>query len=573
LAVSGTFRFTNGAFGLVRGAYHFTGLTEVTQATLQFEKPGGSVTLTRLSLDSSARLRGTNAITVTGVMTITGQSIVESTASSSDTLDIAPSATLLINGVGGMSFRTLNNYGSIVQAAGQCFVRSNDAVFNNRSTGMYTVTSGQLGGGSCMAGVTAGTQINNQGRIIKEGSGTFKVWTGIAFASSGTLDVSGGTLLFDAAFVQTAGETLLRNSSTLDRSPSASSDFIFAGGALRGTGTVRFTVQNSGAVVAPIGLLSINGSYAQGSHGALQIDIGGLTPNTQYAVFSVSGSAALNGRLILSTTNGFLPAAGDVFNVMTYGSRSGEFATIDHGLGFAFGPDYQSGGVVISDNPTLIEFSQKPDRRTITPSATGGYSLRVTNPTTATVEAVLSQDLPIGFELIPGSSTSNVALAPPVVITINNAQSLRWPVVPITPGATITMHFGVAVTATVGAYTNTASIVVTPTLGAVRVISLTDSVDVSLPPITRTIVTGIKALAYSPSDPNGLWTISIGRNTPASQVGVIITSTPVCALPACGPLKRFYARSAARTFTMTLVPGTLDRYSTVIPPGQFSLPV
>ncbi len=115
----------------------------------------------------------------------------------------------------------------------------------------------------------------------------------------------------------------------------------------------------------------------------MQIDLGGLTPDTGYDVLSVSGQAALNGRLILSATNGFLPASGDVFNVMTYGSHSGEFATVDHGTGLAFGPEYQSGGVVISDNPTLVEFSQKPDRRTIAPGDNGGFTLRAFNPTTA----------------------------------------------------------------------------------------------------------------------------------------------------------------------------------------------
>jgi hypothetical protein len=479
---------------------------------------------------------------------------------------------LLINVTGGFKTRTLNNYGAITLAPGQCFALSNDATFNNRATGSITVTAGQMG--ACLPGTTPGAQFNNQGYFTKDGVSQFSFYGGLNLNNNGTFELNGGTTTIGGAFEQAAGETRLRNASTLARALGTAGDFIFNGGALRGTGTIDFVfaniVQNNGAVVDPIGLLTItDGGYSQSSTGSLQIDIGGLTPNTQYDVFSVSGNAALNGRLILSATNGFLPASGDVFNVMNYASRSGEFATIDHGAGLAFGPEYQSGGVVISDNPTLIEFSQKPDRRTIASGGTGGYSMRVTNPTTATVETALSQDLPIGFELISGSSTSNVTLAQPSVITINNAQSLRWPMVPITPGATITVHFGVAVTSTVGAYTNTASVVVTPTVGAVRSLALADSVDVSQPPITGTVVTAINAMAYAPAEPNGLWTIAIGRSMPIAQVSVIITSTPVCALPACGPLKRFYALSAGRTFTLTLVSGTADRYSGVIRPGQF----
>lgn len=570
--VSGTLRLINGAAGIVRGGYSGSGLIDLNQAGLDFEHPGGTATLNYLNLDANSWLRGSNDITVTGHMTIAGQALVEGTSSNTNTLNLAPGATLLINQSGGLRFRTLNNYGSIVLAAGQCFNVSNDAVFNNRATGTYSVTVGQMG--ACLPGTTPGAQFNNQGRFTKDGASQFSFYGGLNLHNSGAFDLNGGTTTIGGAFEQTAGETLLRNAATLARGVGVSGDFVFNGGALRGTGTLDFafanTVQNNGAVVDPIGLLTItDGGYQQGSAGSLQIDLGGLTPNTQYDVLNVSGQAVLNGRLILSATNGFLPASGDVFNVLTYGSRSGEFATVDHGAGLAFGPEYQSGGVVISDNPTLIEFSQKPDRRTIAPGTTGGYTLRVTNPTTTTVEAALGQDLPIGFEWIPGSSTSNVILAQPSVITSGNAQSLRWSVVPIAPGATITVHFGVAVTSTVGAYTNTASVVVTPTVGAARLLTLADSVGVSLPPITDTIVTAINAIAYAPSGGNDLWTIAIGRSTPVAQVSVIITSTPVCALPACGPLKRFYALSAGRTFTLTLVGGTTDRYSGVIPPGQF----
>lgn len=568
---NGIFRVSNGAHASVSGAYLITGLTDLQGGgSLDLSTPAGAASVTYLNLGGNTRLHGTNDITVTEIMTLSN-ALVEGTSSNTNTLNIAPGATLLVNQSGGLSSRTLNNYGAIVQEAGQHLWMVNDALFNNRPTGVYTVSSGGMGWGVPWGVI--GQQFNNQGRMVKEGIGEFKVWGGIAFTNSGTLDVRGGTLLFDDVFVQTAGETHLSNSSTLGRSGNASYDWILNGGMLRGTGTIQYpsTVRNNGAIVDPVGLLTISGgNYSQGNNGAVQIDIGGLTPNTQYDVLSVSGNAALDGRLILSATNGFLPASGDVFNVMTYGSRSGEFATVEHGAGLAFGPEYQSGGVAISDNPTLVEFSQKPDRRTIAPGATGGYALRVTNPTTATVEAALGHDLPIGFEWIPGSSTSNVILAQPTVITSGNAQSLRWPAVPIVPGATITVHFGVAVTSTAGAYTSTASVVVTPTTGGVRSLTLADSVDVSLPPSTGTLVTASGATTYAPAEPNGLWTITIHRSMPVSQVSVVITSTPVCALPACGPLKRFYALHAGQMFTLTHVAGTTDRYSTVIPPGQFS---
>ncbi len=122
--VSGTLRFVNGAEGTVRGAYSGPGLTDLCLAGLAFERPNGAATLAHLNLGSNSWLRGTNDITVTGVMTIAGHAIVEGTSSNTNTLNLAPGATLLINvNPAASSFRTLNNYGSIVLAAGQCFAR------------------------------------------------------------------------------------------------------------------------------------------------------------------------------------------------------------------------------------------------------------------------------------------------------------------------------------------------------------------------------------------------------------------------------------------------------------------
>ena len=307
---------------------------------MQFERPAGAATLARLTMFGNDYLRGTNAITVTEAMTIAGQSIIEGTSSHTNTFNIAAGATLHVNQTGGLSFRTLNNHGSIELAGGKCFVMINDAVFDNKPTGTYMVTTGQMGG--CLPGATGGRQFNNQGRMVKEGPGQFGFLGRIDVTNTGTLEVNAGTATVAGAFVQKAGETRLRDGSALSRALLYPGDFIFDGGALRGTGTIALhlpnTLRNNGAVVDPIGVLTISdGNYSQAISGTLQFDIGGLIPNTQHDVLNVSGNASLNGSLILSPTHGFRPASGDAFNVMSYGSRNGEFASIEHGLGLAFG--------------------------------------------------------------------------------------------------------------------------------------------------------------------------------------------------------------------------------------------
>jgi hypothetical protein len=76
----------------------------------------------------------------------------------------------------------------------------------------------------------------------------------------------------------------------------------------------------------PIGVINITGSYVQTASGALSIELGGTTAGTQYDQLRVGGSATLNGALNVSLVPGFLPADGNSFQVLTFGSRSGDFA-------------------------------------------------------------------------------------------------------------------------------------------------------------------------------------------------------------------------------------------------------
>jgi len=331
-------------------------------------------------------------------------------------------------------------------------------------------------------------------------------------------------------------------------------------------------VNNSGALFDPIGSLAIhNGNYTQSVSGTLQIDIGGLTANTQHDVFGVAGSASLNGRLILRPSNGFLPASGDVFRVMTYASHSGEFAQVERGLGLAFGPEYQSDGVAVSDSPTLVEFSQRPDKRVSQQNESNGFTLRVINPTTQTITAALNDDLPTGFRYLSGTLSSNLAIGEPITAIVNDVQSLVWSQ-PITlaPMSTFTLHFGVALTTTPNLYTNTATIVVTPTTGSVRQITSRDSVIIYKPASAGTEVVPSRGVAYPPSEPGGSWRLSFKRGTDIHQVSVAITTTPVCALTACGPLAYVAVVHNSQVFTMTETDPGSHRFRVAIPAGRYN---
>ena len=65
----------------------------------------------------------------------------------------------------------------------------------------------------------------------------------------------------------------------------------------------------------------------------LDIDIAGPTA---YGTLTVSGTATLAGTLKVVLVNGFTPAPGASFTILTFGARSGDFNT-ENGLLFSPG--------------------------------------------------------------------------------------------------------------------------------------------------------------------------------------------------------------------------------------------
>src|SRR5262249_49646088 len=67
--------------------------------------------------------------------------------------------------------------------------------------------------------------------------------------------------------------------------------------------------------------------YTQTASGSLTIQLSGPPASGPFGRFNISGTAALDGTLILGVTNGYVPRAGDSFQVMTYTQKSGSFAS------------------------------------------------------------------------------------------------------------------------------------------------------------------------------------------------------------------------------------------------------
>ena len=106
---------------------------------------------------------------------------------------------------------------------------------------------------------------------------------------------------------------------------------VASGETFSGTGTLQTDLTNSGTVSpgnSP-GTITVSGGYTQESSGTLAIELGGTTPDTEHDQLVVTGAATLGGTLDVTLINDFSPELGDSFTIMTYGSQTGSFATVN----------------------------------------------------------------------------------------------------------------------------------------------------------------------------------------------------------------------------------------------------
>jgi hypothetical protein len=192
-------------------------------------------------------------------------------------------------------------------AAGKIINQTSVNAFTNFTTNA-AAGSLTLSGGQSLT--TAGGSVTN--------AGIFTIGTG------STLTVGGSSFLF----TQTGG------TSTIDGTLTSStlSTFNLNGGSLFGGGAVNYSLVDK-AIVSPgdsnkTGILNVQQTYTQNSAGALNISIGGTTAGTQFDQLKVTKAATLGGTLNISLVNGFVPAIGATFNILTGSAVSGNFTTI-----------------------------------------------------------------------------------------------------------------------------------------------------------------------------------------------------------------------------------------------------
>ncbi len=226
----------------------------------------------------------------------------------------------------GLSNRVLNNAGTAT-FLGQLRLTSS-AAFNNLAGGVIDVQNDGY-----VFALDTSSPFNNAGTLVKSaGVGTSTI--AVHFYNSGTVEVQIGELSFYGGYgltqTQTAGQTVLNGG---DLAFTQGAFYNIEGGLLTGAGTITGYVVNAGGTTAPglsAGVLDIVGTYAQAAGGALEIEIAGLNQGSEYDLLTVSGTANLAGNLeVILPSNGFAPAPGDSFQILTAGTVSGQFDTVD----------------------------------------------------------------------------------------------------------------------------------------------------------------------------------------------------------------------------------------------------
>ena len=146
------------------------------------------------------------------------------------------------------------------------------------------------------------------------------------FNNLGKVSLAGGTLKALVEYIQTLGETALAQAGELV------ANLKFDGGSLTGSGTVRGNLTQTGGFLSPghsPGLITINGNYTLGTAGTLILEVAGTNGAAgQFDQLNITGSASLNGNLVVQTIGGFTPAIGDTFKLLTSGTETGSFASV-----------------------------------------------------------------------------------------------------------------------------------------------------------------------------------------------------------------------------------------------------
>ncbi len=196
-------------------------------------------------------------------------------------------------------------------------------------------------------------------------------------ATAGTLTIGhqGGAArpsLVVASTLDVGAATLWSGSLIVAAGPVRATAGVFVrGGIYSSAGPLVGNLDNDGGWVNPNGLsvFTVSGSYRQSARSGLVVLANGTVPGVSLGQLAVSGSAILDGFVLVGPYDTYQPAAGDSFRVLAYGARSGRFSYVQVGAfasAVCFRQSYGSGALTLTSTtaslpaPVLTSFPTAP---------------------------------------------------------------------------------------------------------------------------------------------------------------------------------------------------------------------
>jgi T5SS/PEP-CTERM-associated repeat protein len=233
-------------------------------------------------------------------------------------------------------------------------------------TGVNNTNAGQI---NLFGGQLEFTQnLTNSAGAFISGNGSLIVGSGLV--NQGTMNFA-GTANIDGAVTNAPGGKIISggggatifyddvvNNGEIRTSTNGFTVFFGAvsgGGTFTGTGTVNFEGDLSpGSSPAAV---NFAGDVGFGVDATLQIELSGTVPGMQHDKLNVTGELALDGALEVSLINGFIPSAGQTFNILDWGSLAGTFSSISlptlTGLSWNTSQLYTTGVISVATAPGL----------------------------------------------------------------------------------------------------------------------------------------------------------------------------------------------------------------------------
>ncbi len=259
-----------------------------------------------------------------------------------------------------------------------------------------------------------GNNCTNAGTIEATGGGTVILDTAPSNLSPGAL--VGGTWSVDAgsAIDFPAGNIANLDATIILNGAGASLPILSTLATIGPAGTLELSAGASFSTIASLvnygtvnvadpGILNINTNFTLAPGGQLDVGVGGYSPGSGFSQLNVTGQLTLGGALDVTLLGGFIPALGDSFPIINYGSVTGAFSS-ESGLEIGGGLNFRP-----VTNPTQFDLDVIDSYIVTTTADMGDGSLR------AAIKAadLASGPFAIDFD-IPGGGTQLISPLSPL---------------------------------------------------------------------------------------------------------------------------------------------------------------